>query len=153
MKDTFLVIRQLDRQLLATKKSGGEFLPKEGWIRTIRKALGMTIKQLAKRLGVDPSRVVKIETSEIEGAVTLHTLRSVAKQLDCIFVYSFIPQSSLETTIKNRAKKMATEQIKRTAHTMDLEAQSVDKDWLEKQKEDLIAEYLSKNWKYLWEER
>jgi DNA-binding transcriptional regulator YiaG len=28
-------------------------LPEEGWIRTIRKCLGMTTKQLAKRLGVN----------------------------------------------------------------------------------------------------
>lgn len=152
MKDKLVALKQLDHQLLTTKKHGSGLIPKEGWVRTIRKALGMTIKQLAKRLSVDPSRVVKIEMSETEGAVTLHTLRSVAKQLDCVFVYSFIPKSSLETTIKNQIKKIANEQIKRTAHTMDLEAQSVSKDWLEKQKEDLMDEYLAKNWKYLWKE-
>jgi len=152
MKDKLIVLRQLDRHFLAIKEQKGGGIPKQGWIRTIRKALGMTIKQLAKRLGVDPSRVVKIEMSEVENSVTLRTLKSVAEQLDCILVYSFIPRSSLEAIVKKQAKKVASEQIKRTSHTMDLEAQSVDKAWLEEQKEDSMRELLLKNWKYLWEE-
>ncbi len=150
MKNKLLVIRQLDRQLLAIKESGAALVPKEGWIRTIRKALGMTIKQLAERLGTNPSRVVHMERAEIEGAVTLRTLRTVAQQLDCFLIYSFVPMSTLEKTIKDRAKKILTEQIKRTSHTMYLEEQSVDTDWLEAQIEELTRELLSKNWKHLW---
>ncbi len=150
MKNKLLVVRQLDRQLLAIKESGVALVPKEGWMKTIRKALGMTIKQLAKRLGTNPSRVVRMEKAEIEGAITLRTLRTVAKQLDCFFVYSFIPRSSLEKKIKDRAKEIVIEQIKRTSHTMYLEAQSVETDWLDAQIEDLTGELLAKNWKHLW---
>ena len=139
-------------QLLSLKEQGAYLVPKQGWVRTIRKALGMTIRQLAKRLGVDPSRVVKIETSETEGAVTLRTLQSVAEAFDCTLVYSFIPKTSLEEMVKGRAKKVATDQIKKTAHTMDLEAQSVENSWLEEQKKDLTDELLRKSWKHLWEE-
>ena len=46
---------------------------------------------------------------------------------------------------------MASEQIKRTAHTMDLESQGVDKAWLEEQKKDLMDELLRKSWRHLWE--
>lgn len=78
MKGKFAVLRQLDNQLLAIKEHGGGLVPKEGWVSAIRKSLGMTIKQLAARLCVDhPSRVVKIEVSEINGAVTLRTFSIV----------------------------------------------------------------------------
>lgn len=152
MKDNLITLKQLDRQLLTLKEQGVILLPKEGWVRTLRKALGMTIKQLAKRLGVVPSRVVKIEMSEVEGAVTLHTLKLVAESLGCTLIYSFIPKSSLETMIKEQILKVASEQIKRTSHTMSLEAQGVDKAWLEEQKKDLIHELWRKSWKHLWEE-
>lgn len=152
MKDSLITLKQLDRQLLLLKKQGAHLVPKQGWVRTLRKALGMTIKQLAKRLGVDPSRVVKIETSETEGAITLRTLQSVADAFDCTLVYSFIPKTSFEEMVKGQAKKVAGDQIKRIAHTMDLEAQSVEKNWLEEQEKDLTEELLRKSWKHLWEE-
>lgn len=151
MNNALVTLKQLDRQLLALKEQGNYLIPKQGWVRTLRKALGMTIKQLAKRLGVAPSRVVKIETSETEAAITLRTLQSVAEILDCTLVYSFIPKTSLEETVKKQAEKTAHDQIKRIAHTMDLEAQSVEKNWLKQQEKDLIEELLSKSWKSLWE--
>ena len=152
MKTDMITLRQLDQQLKALKESGVAIVPQQGWVRTIRKMLGMTIKQLARRLGVDPSRVVKIEMSEAEGAVTLRTMQSVAEAMGCKFVCYLIPQTSLEDIIKSQAMKLAKEQIKRTSHTMDLEAQSVAKNWLAEQRKDLIYELLSKPWKYLWEE-
>ncbi|EKD70203.1 MAG: helix-turn-helix protein, partial [uncultured bacterium] len=83
MKNQWVVLKQLDQQLSALKALRAEVMPSEGWVRTLRKALGITVKQLAKRLRVDPSRVVKIETSELEGAVTLRTMHQVAEQLHC----------------------------------------------------------------------
>lgn len=152
MKDSLIILKQLDRQLLALKGQGATVPPKEGWVRTIRKALGMTLKQLAKRLDVVSSRVVKIEIAEVEGAITLHSLKSVAESLGCTFVYSFIPKSSLEAMVKDQAQKIALEQIKRTSHTMNLEAQGVDEAWLKEQQKDLVDELLRKSWKHLWEE-
>jgi len=151
MKDNLITLKQLDRQFLSLKEQDAYLAPKQGWVRTIRKALGMTIKQLANRLGVHPSRVVKIETSETEGAVTLRTLQSVAEAFDCTFVYSFIPKSSLEEIVKHQARELAIKQVKRISHTMDLEAQSIEKKWLEDQVKDLTDELLRKSWKHLWE--
>lgn len=54
--------------------------------------------------------------------------------------------------VKGQARRVAAEQIKRTSHTMYLEAQSVEKRWLEDQKKDLTDELLIKNWKHLWGE-
>lgn len=151
MKNQWMTLKQLDQQLLTLKANHAEAAPPDGWVRSIRKALGMTVKQLAKRLHVDPSRVVKIETSELEGAVTLRTMHQVAEQLHCHFAYQFIPQTSLEGYVKNRAKELAEAAIKRTAHTMDLESQSVEKKWLEEQINEMSQSLLQKSWRHLWE--
>ncbi len=148
MKNNLIALKQLDQQLSGLK---GQTRPAEGWARTLRKALGLTIKQFAKRLGVGPSRVVKIETSELDGAITLHSLQTVAAALDCHLVYSFVPNSSLEATIKARAKSIALAQVKHSSHTMDLEAQSVSQEWLDNQINELTQELLQRSWKYLWE--
>ena len=152
MKNQWVTLKQLDRQLLTLKANHAEGVPSEGWVRSIRKALGMTVKQLARRLQVDPSRVVKIETSELEGAVTLRTMQQTAEQLHCHFAYQFIPQTSLNEYVRNRAKELATAAIKRTAHTMDLESQSVEKKWLEEQIVEMTQSLLQKSWRHLWEE-
>lgn len=148
MKNQWMMLKQLDQQLSLVKATG---VPNEGWVRTIRKALGMTVKQLASRLRVNPSRVVKIETAELEGAVTMRTMQQVAEQLECHFVYQFIPKSSLEVCIKKRARELAEAAIKRTAHTMDLENQSVEKKWLEEQVVEMTQSLLQKSWRHLWE--
>ena len=99
-------------------------VPKGGWIRTIRKALGLTIKQLAKRLDLSTARIVQMEVSEQSNAATLKTLKLAAEAMDCVFVYRLLPKTSLENTVRQQAKKIATAQIARIAHTMDLEGQS-----------------------------
>lgn len=151
MKNNLITLKQLDQQLASLKEQGAYSIPSQGWVRTIRKALGMTIKQFAKRLHVGSSRVVKIETSEVEGAVTLRTMQSVAESFDCTFVYSFIPNSTLEKMVKNQAKRLATTQVTRTGHSMDLEAQSVEAGWLSDQIEDEVQELLRGSWRHLWE--
>lgn len=152
MKDNLVTLKQLDHQLGSLKESSGFLSPKQGWVRTMRQALGITIKQLARRLQVNPSRIVKIETSEAEGGLTLRTMRSVAESLNCRFVYSFIPNSSLEEIVKDRARQVALTQVKRTSHTMDLEAQPINKQWFEDQVNYQAEELLRHSWKNLWEE-
>ncbi|PIZ04917.1 MAG: transcriptional regulator [Gammaproteobacteria bacterium CG_4_10_14_0_8_um_filter_38_16] len=148
MKNQWMTLKQLDQQLSLVKALN---VPSEGWVRTIRKVLGMTVKQLASRLGVNPSRVVKIETSELEGAITLRTMQQAAEQLHCHFAYQFIPQTSLDECVRNRAKELAEAAIKRTAHMMDLESQSVEKKWLEEQITEMTQSLLQKSWRHLWE--
>ncbi|HLB55926.1 MAG TPA: mobile mystery protein A [Coxiellaceae bacterium] len=149
MENKLVPLRQLDRYCRSFNVGdNAEALPKQGWLRLIRKSLGMTIKQLAKRLRCDPSRVVKIEMSEDEGAVTLRTMRMVAEKLNCHFTYQILPKTSFEKIIKNRARDIATKIIKQTAHA-NLEMQ---KEFLEEEIADMTHELLYKSWKNLWEE-
>lgn len=150
MKNKFLSIKQLDQQLLALKNNAAMNMPLEGWVRSVRKVLGMTIKQLAKRLSVNTSRVVKIEMSEPEGAVTLRTMQEVAEQLGCVFTYQFLPKTSLEELVRQRALAIASALVQRTAHSMELESQAVEKKWSNEQMKEMSDELLEKPWRNLW---
>jgi len=152
MTSAMVTLKQLDKQVLPLKKYELQTVPKQGWARTIRKALGMTIKQLGRRLSLSPSRITQIERSELEGTVTLKVLRMMANAFGCILVYHFVPKTSFEQIVKQKARDKVIAQLNRTAHTMDLEAQSVDKAWIEEQVNDLIDELLNQPWKNVWEE-
>ncbi len=49
--------------------------PPEGWLRTVRKALGMSGPQLAKRMGVTRARVAQAEHAELSGGATLKSMQ------------------------------------------------------------------------------
>lgn len=99
--------------------------PVKGWIRAVREALGMTGAQFAKRLGVTPPRVTRLEQAEVAGAATIRTMRQAAEAVDCVFVYAVVPRSTLEELVHTRAAKVASERLGRSAHTMRLEDQGL----------------------------
>lgn len=99
--------------------------PHTGWIRAIRTALGMSMATLAGRLEVNKSRISKIEQDEIAGNLTVKTMQKVADGLDCVFVYGFVPRSSLEETVQKQAYLKASEELSKLLHTMKLEAQNI----------------------------
>lgn len=154
MNNRWLVIKQLDQQLkewrAVSKKYG---VPRAGWVKTLRSALNMSADQLAERLSLSRSRVTQLENAEIHDAVTLRSLKEAANAMGCDFVYAIVPKNSstLESILKEQAKKVAEERIARVAHSMSLEAQSVDATHLKKQKEELtknLLEHLNKKfWK------
>lgn len=151
MNTKYTTLRQLDKNLvgLSAKQL---YTPKTGWVRTLRKAFGMTIKQLAKRLEVDASRVVRIETDETKGSVTLRSLEAVADALNCRLVYTFVPKAENFTAlIEQQAQQAAAQQVKTVNHTMELEAQGMDKADIQAQEKWVAHELLQRSWKYLWE--
>lgn len=99
--------------------------PRLGWIRSVRTSLRMTGAQLGKRLGVNRQRVGQIEKDEPLGNVTLKTMRQVAEAMDCSFEYWLVPNTSLQETIREQAKKVAEKNLKQTSHTMALEGQGI----------------------------
>jgi predicted DNA-binding mobile mystery protein A len=117
--------QQLDVTLALFGAVKGVQPPTKGWIRAVREALGMSGKQLAKRLQVSQPRVHRLEKDEPSGALTLKTMRQAAEALDCIFVYALVPRSSLEETVRAQARLVAAERQQRVAHTMLLEAQGI----------------------------
>ena len=125
-ESTKLVRKQLETKLKRFKPLRDTAPPRKGWIRAIRDALGMTSEQLAKRLGVNKKRVSRIEHDEVEGRVTIKTMRRVAEALDCMFVYGFVPHTSLEKTVRNRAEHVAKKRMEKVSQKMRLEQQELD---------------------------
>jgi predicted DNA-binding mobile mystery protein A len=143
-------LHQLDKELMQ-KALTSIHSPKSGWIRTIRKATGMTIKQLAKRIGVNPSRVVRMETDEPHERITLQTLQAAAQAMNCRLVYAFAPkEKSLTQLIQHQAEKAAIQQLQTVDHSMQLEKQGVIN--LTAQKNKIVEELLKHSWKHLWDD-
>lgn len=101
--------------------------PNGGWLKAIRKSLGMTARQLGARLGISQQSATQLEENEILEVITIKSLRKVATALDCKLVYALVPnQGSLENTIKQQAYKKARAIVTSVDHSMKLELQGVD---------------------------
>jgi len=125
MKKKKLIREQVDASLSQFSPLYNTNIPRKGWIRAIRDALGMSARQLAERLGVAQQAVARIEQDEIDGSVTIKTMRRIAEQLNCQFVYGFVPKTSLKETIQTRAKQVAEKRLSEANQTMALEDQSL----------------------------
>src|SRR5690349_17803386 len=91
----------------------------EGWIATVRKAIGMSREQLAKRLGLKRGRIFQAEQSEADGVATLKTMKAAAEAMGCRFVYAIVPEGGkIEDVIAAQARKKARAIVSRTAGTM-----------------------------------
>ena len=152
MNKKHLVREQLEVSLQRLAPLRSVYQPPKGWIRAIRDALGMTAKQLAARLGVAQQAVARIERDELAGAVTVKTLRRVAESLDCVFVCGFVPRSSLESTLRNQAERVAVKHIQQASHTMSLEGQALTQAENQKVQSELVDELIDTLPANLWSE-
>jgi DNA-binding transcriptional regulator YiaG len=56
-----LYLEQIDRKIKSFKVLKKESVPPLGWINALRSALGMSLQQLGKKLGVTPPSVKEME--------------------------------------------------------------------------------------------
>ena len=64
----------------------------QGWLRTVRRAVGITVAEVARRMGVVGSEVYRAEYAEERGVIELQTLRRAAEALGCDLVYGLAPR-------------------------------------------------------------
>lgn len=102
--------------------------PPEGWLRTVRKALGMSGAQLAKKMKVTRARVAQAEGAELDGAVTLKSMQTMAEAMGCRFVYAIVPPQRIEDVIMAQARKKATALVATASQHMALESQALPDD-------------------------
>jgi predicted DNA-binding mobile mystery protein A len=125
-------------------------MPGKGWIKEVRTSLGMSMQDLAKRLGVIPSRINRIEKDEIAGKVTLETMSKAAAAMNCEFIYFIVPkEGTLQSTIEIQAKKSASEILNSVNVSMSLEDQDTTKEAKEKMHNKIVHELLT-NERKLW---
>jgi predicted DNA-binding mobile mystery protein A len=143
--------QRLDERLLALKPESRFDPPSKGWVRAIREAIGMTGVQFARRLNISPQSVEALEKSEATGTIQLKTLRRAAEMLNCRLIYALVPNSSLESSVNDRARNIALRDLSRVAHTMALEAQGTGDADLEERIQEYIRDTLKE--RDLWNQQ
>ena len=147
-----LLRRQLDQQLDMIRDVLVE-RPPQGWIRSIRNALGMTQAQLAERMSMTPQGVQKIETSEEAYTVRLETLQEVAHTLDCRLSYVLVPNQPLQDTVDNQTLKKAKSIVENISHSMSLEDQKTTSEEINAQIKNVVEDLRkSKKLSVIWDD-
>ena len=137
----------------AALQHAGSKVPSEGWVVTVRKALGMSGAQLARRLGVTRASVSQTEKNELSGSVTLKHMQNTAKALGCSFVYAIIPDEHIEDEIRSQATRKATKLVQRVSGHMALESQSLPPEKTQEEITRLRDELMRDMPSDFWEER
>ncbi|AYG67585.1 MULTISPECIES: mobile mystery protein A [unclassified Rhizobium] len=125
-------------------------VPSEGWITTVRKALGMSVQQLADRLAVSRGSIYQAEQNERSKAISIGQMEKLAEAMGGRFVYGIVPNGSVEVMIMDQARMKARSVIHRTNAHMALEKQALQPDALNEEIESLAREIAEKRPSDLW---
>ena len=117
--------------------------PSGGWIRAVRTSLGMSVRQMAERMGITQQSAARLEKNEADDVIKLKSLRKAAEALGCRLVYSLVPnEGDLAGGVHKQALEKACGIVDPVDHSMVLEGQDVG----DRQEKILqIAEELARN--------
>jgi predicted DNA-binding mobile mystery protein A len=141
---------QLDARLAGLSAARAIVRPRQGWVRTIREALGMSLRQLAERVGLTKSAVAALEDREVDRRITIESLSKLADALESELVYFIVPKRSLQGTVEDRARTLAGELVCRVDDSMDLEMQRTSPEERERLVHGLVERLLQSE-KRLWD--
>lgn len=145
MNARVLQIRALDKKTSDLKSAKNIVPQSSGWIKTVREAIGMTVSQLAARLGVTQPRITKMESNEDN--LKLSTMKKAAEAMNCEFVYYFKPRTTFQNLVDEQAQKKAVEVLKTVNVNMALENQEIAEDEAVK---DFASDLINKKIKQIW---
>lgn len=140
-----LQIRALDKKTSDLKSAKNIVPQSSGWIKTVREAIGMTVSQLAARLGVTQPRITKMESNEDN--LKLSTMKKAAEAMNCEFVYYFKPKTTFQNLVDEQAQKKAAEVLKTVNVNMALENQGIAEDEAVK---DFASDLINTKIKQIW---
>jgi predicted DNA-binding mobile mystery protein A len=146
-----LRLKQMDEALQPFRAVVNTPPPRRGWVRAIQEALGISNRQLAKRLKLKPQTIEDMQEYEAKETIKIQTLRKLAGALNCRLVYALVPDEPLEEMRIEQARKVARRQLTPVAHSMSLEAQGVSDVEQKEELERLVQKLLAGNPRKLWE--
>jgi len=147
-----LQVDQLSRKLLAFQSAAQVSPPPTGWLKAIRLSLGMSLQQLANKLGITRQSVSELERREKENSITLRSLREAANALDMDLIYAVVPKDgTLDALIERKAREIALQIVSRTSKQMLLEDQELSQSQIRKAIEQRTAILKSEMPKTLWD--
>jgi len=127
-------------------------VPRGGWLRAIREALGMTQSQLGARTSISRQSVQDFERAEADRRITLESLDKLARAMGCRMVYALVPENgSVDALRERRALALAETLLQPTDHSMKLEAQGVTAPERERQRRLLADTLLNGSPRKLWQ--
>ncbi len=146
MKSEFRELRlsQIDRSLEPFAGTQAVSRPRRGWLRSLREALGISMREVARRMRKTPQTVASFEKSEAADRITLQTLRHYAEAMDCELVYAIVPKTgSLKQLGEKCARQKAERDVRAVEHTMALEDQATGKiqDKIERETKRLLKSH------------
>jgi predicted DNA-binding mobile mystery protein A len=152
MSKKSLQVQQLNTKMLNFATLTKITIPPTGWIKAIRNALGMSMQQLGNKLSVSKQGILAIEKREIDGSITIKSLKEIGNALDMQLVYGFVPKDgSLDALIEKKVTALATKIVLRTANTMKLEEQGNTDKRIKKAIKERAEEICNQMPKILWD--
>lgn len=104
-------IKKLDEEQRHLRAAARNAPAREGWLRDIRLALGVSVSELVRKSGIHRSEIYREEGREARKRISLWTLEQMADALDCRLVYAVIPKrGSFEDLSLRRAWRVLLEE-------------------------------------------
>lgn len=142
---------QLEEKIRSLRDLDPAFVPAKGWIRSIRDALGISARQLGRNVGIDQSRVSRLENAEVAGNLKLSSLQKIAKGMNMRFVYGFVLEKPLEELVRGQARAIATVKLKALHEAMAKEQQGLSLEEQDIVLNDMIEMILFKQPRDFWD--
>jgi transcriptional regulator with XRE-family HTH domain len=143
LKSVILLLRILSKRNLLVQSSA------KSSIRELRKSVGLSSDQVAKRLHRAGSSIRYLESSEVAGSASISNLAEVAQELGFVMQIQYLPIPGARDISETKADVVAKKIAKRIQVTMAIEQQSLSALQLEDITEKVRTRLLQ-NPKTLW---
>jgi predicted DNA-binding mobile mystery protein A len=138
----------LARDSKAFPRMKTEAVPRAGWVREIRTALGLSQSQLAARAGLSRATVQQMERAEAERRITIASLDKLAAAMDCRVAIAILPKGgSLEDVRRRQAAMKAEHLLQEKVKDNKRPPKPAD---LERRKQQLVTRLLRGSRRRLW---
>jgi predicted DNA-binding mobile mystery protein A len=123
-------------------------MPRKGWVREIRTALGLSQSQLAARAGVSRATVQQMERAEAQRRITLASLDKLAAAMGCRLAIAILPKGGTLEDVRRRQATAKAELLlyEKTRHNKT-PPRPAD---LQRRTERLVAKLLRGSRRRLW---
>ena len=128
-------------------------IPPEGWLATMRKAIGISGPQLARRLKITKAAIYQAERKELEGAISIKQLQKLAASMNGTLVYAIIPNEPVDEIILRQATLKASAIVQQASTHMGLEKQSLSKSHNQEEIGRIAKELAKEMPTDLWDDR
>jgi len=98
----------LEGQLRPFRRARKARRPSQGWLRAMRQATGISVREIAEHMKFTPKMVFQMERSEQQDTITLERLGEMARAMQCDLVYGIVPW---HRSIEDRAMELVEREL------------------------------------------